>query len=153
MSQVFNNKSKLLFWLSIVSLLVQLCMCSPVVDDEQAKKWIKKDDFEPNESTKELTCQLCKENFHQFKDYCLECNHMFHEHCLVDWVHGIKDKPRGCPICNQDVVVKDLGNLHQFLKKQMNDCTQILRDLWGVMGATHGYLLRAGLDSYYEYNP
>jgi hypothetical protein len=58
-------------------------------------------------SVQNLTCTICLHDFQTGETVCWakvrECNHIFHEDCVVRWLEYRDD----CPLCRQNLLVDD----------------------------------------------
>jgi hypothetical protein len=58
-------------------------------------------------------CVICLDKFVEGEDLRIlpTCQHIFHDHCLINWFSGLQQREsQKCPQCNQEVTVEALKN-------------------------------------------
>jgi hypothetical protein len=50
-----------------------------------------------------LICSICQDKLDE-KIIFLECSHMFHHECIMNWYNNTTDK-KSCPLCRKDIII------------------------------------------------
>ena len=71
-------------------------------------------------------CSICLDTVSNSEEYKLECNHIYHTHCIIDW---FRKSTGNCPLCNHNpnILTNDSFYNGYSTKKLINERYQLIK--------------------------